>query len=188
MATTVREGGCLEIGEYGSSRVIHVNDAGNYVADQVLVGRNYTRRNINKGLRARQGRYGLPVRGDKLVCLRNDYRRGLLNGSLWKVDQSIQVTSDGELMMRIISEDDCEPVTVMTHVNMFDGRASELEDEEDYSKFDFGYALTVHKAQGSQWGSVVLFDEGHCFGDDYARWLYTGITRAAERITVIIKE
>ena len=28
-----------------------------------------------------------------------------------------------------------------------------------YDEFDFGYVLTVHKAQGSQWDDVVLFDE-----------------------------
>ena len=30
-------------------------------------------------------------------------------------------------------------------------------------EFDFGYALTVHKAQGSQWDDVVLFDEASPF-------------------------
>ena len=51
--------------------------------------------------------------------------------------------------------------------------------------FDYGYALTVHKAQGSQWDSVVLFDESWAFRDNRARWLYTGITRAAERLTIV---
>jgi exodeoxyribonuclease V len=54
-----------------------------------------------------------------------------------------------------------------------------------YDDFDFGYALTVHKAQGSQWNSVVLFDESWAFKDTRARWLYTAITRAARRLTVV---
>ena len=53
-------------------------------------------------------------------------------------------------------------------------------------EFDFGYALTVHKAQGSQWNSVVLFDESFAFREHRNRWLYTGITRAAEKLTVVI--
>jgi exodeoxyribonuclease-5 len=54
-----------------------------------------------------------------------------------------------------------------------------------YDEFDFGYALTVHKAQGSQWNNVVLFDESFAFRDTRERWLYTAITRAAETLTVV---
>ena len=56
-----------------------------------------------------------------------------------------------------------------------------------YDEFDYGYALTVHKAQGSQWGDVILIDESRCFRNDRARWLYTGITRASERVTVVTR-
>jgi len=45
--------------------------------------------------------------------------------------------------------------------------------------FDFGYVLTVHKAQGSQWDDIILFDESFAFRENRGRWLYTGITRAA---------
>jgi exodeoxyribonuclease-5 len=55
-----------------------------------------------------------------------------------------------------------------------------------HDEFDFGYVLTVHKAQGSQWDDVVLFDESFAFSDSRARWLYTGITRAARRLTVVM--
>ena len=55
----------------------------------------------------------------------------------------------------------------------------------DSDEFDYGYALTVHKAQGSQWGSVVLFDESYAFREHRSRWLYTGLTRAAEQIVVV---
>ena len=53
-------------------------------------------------------------------------------------------------------------------------------------EFDFGYALTVHKAQGSQWDKVVLFDESWAFRENRERWLYTGVTRAAKDLTVVI--
>jgi len=50
--------------------------------------------------------------------------------------------------------------------------------------FDFGYALTVHKAQGSQAKKVVLFEErfSKMTEDQWRRWLYTGITRAQEEL------
>jgi len=53
-------------------------------------------------------------------------------------------------------------------------------------EFDFGYVMTVHKAQGSQWDEVVLFDESYAFREHRARWLYTGLTRAAKRLTVVV--
>jgi exodeoxyribonuclease-5 len=33
-------------------------------------------------------------------------------------------------------------------------------------------------------GNVVLFDESFAFREHRSRWLYTGITRSAERVTV----
>jgi ATP-dependent exoDNAse (exonuclease V) alpha subunit len=53
--------------------------------------------------------------------------------------------------------------------------------------FDFGYALTVHKAQGSQAKRVILFEERSKYMDDimWKRWLYTGITRAVEELYII---
>ncbi len=58
-------------------------------------------------------------------------------------------------------------------------------ERKEAQEFDYGYALTVHKSQGSQWNKVVLFDESNCFKKDARRWLYTGITRAAEEVKII---
>ena len=55
----------------------------------------------------------------------------------------------------------------------------------DSDEFDYGYALTVHKAQGSQWNDVIVFDEAAAFREDARRWRYTAVTRAAERVTVV---
>ena len=46
--------------------------------------------------------------------------------------------------------------------------------------------LTVHNAQGSQWDDVVLFDESDVFRENRGRWLYTGVTRAAKRLYVVV--
>ena len=58
-----------------------------------------------------------------------------------------------------------------------------LRKESD--EFDYGYALTVHKAQGSQWDDVVLFDESGAFREHRARWLYTAITRAEQGLVIL---
>lgn len=52
----------------------------------------------------------------------------------------------------------------------------------------YGYAITCHKAQGSQWDKVLIQEEWFP-GDstEHARWLYTAITRAANRCVIIKK-
>jgi exodeoxyribonuclease-5 len=48
----------------------------------------------------------------------------------------------------------------------------------------FAHAVTVHKAQGSQWDSVLVLDESYVFGANARRWFYTALTRAAQRVIV----
>src|SRR5690349_23112878 len=70
-------------------------------ADQVLVGRNATRRAYNARLRERRGITDpLPVAGDRLVCLRNNRKKGLFNGGLWLVKER-GARKTGVLTMRI---------------------------------------------------------------------------------------
>ena len=42
-----------------------------------------------------------------------------------------------------------------------------------------------HKSQGSEWGSVLLFNEARYFRADAQRWLYTGITRSRQQLTIV---
>jgi exodeoxyribonuclease-5 len=192
MAMTVREGGSLELGIYGESSVIHRSDidqAQILAADQVLVGRNATRRSYNARIRELLGRPGpVPVADDTLVCLRNDRKRGLLNGSLWTV-ATIKRPRKSLLRYDLASADGAtgKPAKVSINPAFFDGTADALSwpERKRSDEFDFGYVLTVHKAQGSQWDDVVLFDESFAFREHRARWLYTGITHAAQRVTVV---
>jgi ATP-dependent exoDNAse (exonuclease V) alpha subunit len=55
-----------------------------------------------------------------------------------------------------------------------------------YDEFTFGWAITCHKSQGSQWDNVIVFDESGEFREARANWLYTAVTRAAERVTVVV--
>jgi exodeoxyribonuclease V len=198
MATTIREGGRLSYGTYGESRVItraelsqdDVMDAG-----QVLVGLNKTRAAYNGRMRQLHGRRNpMPEPGDTLVCLKNDRNKGLFNGGLWSVVELLKRRkghlNDHCVRMHVSSLDfeSTEPVDIRVRREFFEGRGNEVPWKElnGLQQFDYGYALTVHKAQGSQWDSVCLFDESGNFSTDRARWLYTGLTRAAEKITVVM--
>ena len=192
LSMQVREGGRLAHGDYGAAQVISRGDVDPGLvtgADQVLVGLNRTRRAYNKRLRELFGRVDpLPEPGDKLVCLRNDRAKGLLNGGLWTVKAKRAMRKE-KLVFDVVPEDDGARKALRIRVlpAFFDGGEEALPWalRRDSDEFDYGYALTVHKAQGSQWNNVVLFDESGAFSEHRSRWLYTGITRAAERLTVV---
>ena len=190
MSMTVRESGRLAPGAYGESRVVHgLGQRMVMGADQVLVGRNATRRTVNAKVRGLLGHDPVrPVVGDKLVCLRNDKDKGLLNGSLWTV---AKVRGCDEATVRLLVEPldtDGAAVAVRVRREFFHGGEDTLSHEalKASDHFTYGYALTVHKAQGSQWDRVTLIDESDAFRGTSARHLYTGLTRAAERVTVVL--
>jgi exodeoxyribonuclease-5 len=193
LSMEIRAGNSLAEGQYGESQVVrraNLDPKRVLAADQVLVGRNVTRRAYNARLRERRGfAEALPMTGDKLVCLRNNRRKGLFNGGLWVVKEKPKARRQ---IIRMHLDPDENLGTRMVKVSVrpecFTGEIEQFEwpQRKPYDEFDFGYVLTVHKAQGSQWDDVVLFDERFAFQDTRDRWLYTGVTRAAKRLTVVV--
>ena len=102
MSMDIREGRQLEIGRHGESEVVSRSELDPdrvMGADQVLVGRNNTRRAYNMRVRQKQNiEDPLPVAGDKLVCLRNNRKKGLFNGGLWRVKSRTQPRSKSQII------------------------------------------------------------------------------------------
>lgn len=192
MATDVRNEKVLNLGDYGNDCRVISNDIRLEPEEvlkfnQILVGRNATRFTVNSRVRVlNKFEDPYPVVGDKLVCLRNDHNAGLLNGAIYTVS-SIAGIMDEKVVMDILPENGDFTQEVVAHEQHFLGKGNEIAfyEKKDAQEFDYGYALTVHKAQGSQWDNVLLFDESSCFKKDRWRWLYTGITRAAEKLTIL---
>jgi exodeoxyribonuclease-5 len=198
LANAVRLGQTLEYGEYGESRVIHRSELGRddiLKADQIIVGKNNTRHSFNNRIRQMKGITSeYPIIGEKLICLRNNKKKKILNGSLWNViqDRNFKKANMGPFkdkitMLRVLSEDEGYPVNISVRNEFWRGDEEKLkwEDKKYCDDFTYGYALTCHKSQGSQWDNVTLFDESAVFRDDARRHLYTAITRAAKRITIV---
>ncbi len=192
LSMDVREGKSLTPGEYGRTQIVYrdaLDPERVLMADQVLVGRNATRRAYNKRMRERRGfEDSLPMADDKLVCLRNNRKKGLFNGGLWTVKTRTSSRSAVMKLRLLPDEGGNRAIKVSVRRECFTGEISEFDwaQRKPYDEFDFGYVLTVHKSQGSQWDDVVLFDESFAFPDSRERWLYTGITRAAKKLTVVV--
>lgn len=189
MSKEIREGRQLPPGSYGQSRVVQYGgiDRGELQrivleSDQLLVGRNATR--ISSNVRAREllGRTSvLPQEGDKLVCLRNNHDAGLLNGQIWR---AVQDAAMGDAYVDLVlTGDDDQKVWCEAHPEYFHGKQPDYWAIKDAESFDYGFALTVHKSQGSQWPHVLLLDEW--YRPDRKEWLYTAVTRASERIDIV---
>ena len=162
-------------------------------ADQVLCGRNKTRRALNAKMRRKlveQGKVALSplpaAVGDKVVFLRNDYDEGVFNGSTATLTSVI--SGDDGLGGLIVDADGDEKIY---SYDVWPGILEGLDPSEAPRKvqtIDFAWALTVHKAQGSEWPAVVVHQEPIGHGNDALRWLYTAVTRAQEKCTIVDRE
>jgi len=165
---------------------------------QVICGRNATRRRLNMAMKQAAG-FGADYptgAGEKIICLRNRNDLGLINGMF--------------LTLTDVRAHPHNPRAFRAAIQTEDGLVIPGEQEfwrgeyEDHVLFDpnrnrnewlarcglietsWGYAITCHKAQGSSFGTVVVFDEG--FGrnaEEYNRWLYTAITRAEHGLLLL---
>lgn len=192
MATDVRNQRNLEVGDWGDGCQVlppgsRLSNERKLAFDQILVGKNKTRHLMNNAIRKMKGyQYLLPSLGDRLVCLRNDHELGILNGAIFEVTD-VDEEFDRKIVMSVKPEDDILSIDVTAHTHHFTGNEKDLKwyEKKEAQEFGYGYALTCHKSQGSQWKDVCVFDEGRSFRESRYRWLYTAITRASETVTVI---
>lgn len=157
----------------------------------ILCGYNLTRRKLNNHIRQVLGfESPNPSSGDRVICLRNNHTKNIFNGMLGTIVH-IEKKDKNWYLAEIDMDGEEEIYEGFISVEQFNSEAS-LNFTEKRSQimegdlFDFGYALTVHKAQGSQAKKVILFEERfrQMSDDDWKRWLYTAVTRAEEELYI----
>lgn len=212
LSLLARESGSIPIGNYGfgvrkidrfdtnaQSEIDDVLNQSTRTMPLLLVGYNTSRIRLNKHMRSIAGYTdSIPQAGDRIICLKNNWEKGIYNGMTGVVKRCRVNTEKPDIAKRFDGiyslEADMEDGSLAYEGQVAAGQflraqsyTSEVRKQDEIDLFDFGYALTVHKAQGSQAPSVVLFEERnqHMSDDDWKRWLYTGITRAEERILLI---
>lgn len=157
----------------------------------VLCGFNHTRKKLNSFIRMSLGfESPLPQRDDRVICLRNNHVSHIFNGMLGTI---LDITSYDENWYEadIKLDDEYKKYHGLISVKQFGdknalnftGKRSQIMKGD---LFDFGYALTVHKAQGSQAKKVILFEERfkQMTDEQWKRWLYTAVTRAEKELII----
>jgi exodeoxyribonuclease-5 len=208
VATLARESGLLPVRDYGTGvRKIDRNlpETGVMVQElldswrpdlMILCGYNATRVKLNQAIREmRDMGSPEPRSGDQVVCLRNNRGRHIYNGMIGRIIRVTPATDENggqwyEAEIALEGEDYTyvgyiwreqfgAPATIKDVPVAPDGERGDL--------WDFGYALTVHKAQGSQAERVLVFEErfARSSEEDWRRWLYTAVTRAQLELTVV---
>ena len=167
-------------------------------ADQILCAKNSTRKDLN--LQARQifGKKGLLDEGDKLICTKNYWENLtreketiLVNGVIGTAKKitierkkiiSDLILENGECFEGLLLDRSFLEKGIPTPPYKRNGKVL----RNFYKEVDYGYAITVHKAQGSQFDKVLVYDDCWLQGEEYRRWLYTAITRAVDKVVILL--
>ncbi len=166
---------------------------------QVLVGMNKTRWRITRMFR--EGLPHGPIAGEPLIVRKNNKQHpDLVNGTLATCVTDVVTLEPGKVTTEMSFEDEDgnayankrvfqglfeEHYTNKKNVFSADSRSA-YKAKQQSVHLDWAWALTVHNFQGSQSDHVVLIDESSVFRDDCDKHLYTGITRAAETIKILV--
>lgn len=161
--------------------------------EQIICGTNRTRNQANNYIRELKGfTEKLPLKGEKLVCLKNNREMKVFNGQLFETVDPYFKPSQAKGTFKIyLSEEDRDDFQAEIFDDEFlrdeprEKRWRLMKDHPKILQMCYGYCLTCHKSQGSQWKNICVFDESDCFKEDKWRWLYTAITRSEDKIIIL---
>lgn len=187
-------------------------------ADQILCATNAQRHKINTLVRNKKGFGSEPCAGDKIISLRNHWdfastngEWALTNGSIGTIEymnhQNIYVPKyiydKGPIPymftdVRLDGGDKFNSIPI-DYNSLIKGEMT-LNPKQTYLlnrqkglmeapyEFAYAYGITTHKAQGSEWDKVLIFEEWFPnIPEEHRRWLYTAVTRSAQRAVIVKK-
>lgn len=196
LATHVRERGRLpRVFDRGHAQIVKdTREAGDLLSyDAIIVGTHKTRFKANQHLRGLRGYKGpMPAKGEKLLCKSTDLKKGLVNGCTYTVKGTVD-TGDDTVYLELVDELG-QRLAASAWKHGFTGAGGlekldsmSLKDRKEHAIFWHGASITCHSAQGSEYDRVLVVDESFVFRGNASKWLYTGISRAKESVTVVRK-
>lgn len=199
LSRDIREGKQLRPGKMGDAVTIAREGTVDVPDDlpQIIVGthkRRWRVTNMIRDIRGLESAY--PSAGEPLVIRKNSMEYPMINGqearavSFSKADEECVAdctieTDDGDRIKCKVWDGPFRELRYCRRLDIeqFD---HDWQAQKRWEQVDFGWAITCHVSQGSQWPDVLVFDESAVFKADARRWCYTAVTRASERLTVII--
>lgn len=154
--------------------------------DQIICGKNATRQRINRTMRLAQRRVDVIDIGEKLIVLKNNRDAGVFNGLIIYVDRIVEKST--RYWVIDCHDDADETYRFPVWLEPFTMEEKEVKNTKPPKgaiHCDYGYCITCHKSQGSEWDHVLVVFEwmpAHIW--DNKKWLYTAVTRAAQRLTL----
>jgi exodeoxyribonuclease-5 len=152
--------------------------------DVVVCGKNATRHRVN-ALRRKQRNYtDLLHVGETVLCLANNSEFGVFNGMTFTVKtvhKTGLLTDVGTIYADLVDDAGQTYLDIPIRREFF-GKNYKRDFDKSAIPFDYGYCLTAHKSQGSEFDNVLVIDEP-LYGGDTCRWRYTAATRAAKNLT-----
>lgn len=140
--------------------------------DQVICGFNKSRVQLNERVRKEKKiNYTFVTKGEKVICLRNSRPERLFNGM-----QGVVTRIRPNDRFDFQSGDDVF-IKIKYDVEAFGREKHEFKIRQEANPFDYAYAITAHKSQGDEFGSVIAFEEKSDQWD-HVRWCYTVASRA----------
>jgi len=150
--------------------------------DQVICAFNKTRVKLNERVRKEKKiQYTYIAKGEKIICLRNNRKQGLFNGMQGIVkkihpNERFDFISDDKFYEKIHYNSD-----------QFGLEKNDFDFGQSANPFDYAYAITAHKSQGDEFGSVIAFEQ-RCDKWDHIRWSYTVASRAKNSLIWVAEE
>ena len=206
LSMLARAGELLPMGKHGDTVNVIRRSQDNVSYDpdrdvQVIVGTNANRWRVTEKIRNAIGYDSdAPMVGERLICCRNSTSNpAVVNGTLVTVTGAPEQLFDGSESFALKYEDE-EGIARQSVVyqGLFEEHKAKKRDHFTADKkaafqsrknnehFDWAWAITCHKSQGSSWPDVCVHDESGVFREDSAKWLYTAITRSSEILTVVV--
>ena len=175
-------------------------------ADQIICGKNLTRYQLNelcRRIKWRDEYTDEPIIGDKIICLRNNWDiksssdDPLINGQIGHIadlrKQPHPLFIELDFIDFIPDSDEGEFISLLIDRKLIMKHEPTIT-ADNYRKipkiyhpqlFDYGYCITAHKSQGSEYPKILVFEE-MLNPKEHTKWLYTAVTRASDKLTLVL--